>query len=194
MSDVFRWRTPALYFLSAILSLALISVLLVRTTTAAFTDTTDNTGNVWSAGTVVISDDDSAATMFSVSNMKPTDSSTECITVTYAGSLDAAVRVFGTITAGDGLDDYLNLTVRRGTGGAFGNCTGFSSTEVVYTGTVDGFTTTHTDFGSGAGSWAPTGGAPSDNMTYEFTVSLQDDNAAQGLTSTVSLTWEAQNT
>ena len=88
----------------------------------------------------------------------------------------------------------MNLTVRRGSGGAFGDCTGFSSTEVVYSGTLDGFTTAHTNFATGAGSWAPTGGAPNDDMTYEFTVSLQDNNAAQGLSATATFTWEAQNT
>jgi len=30
-------------------------------------------------------------------------------------------------------------------------------------------------------------------MTYQFEVTLQDDNAAQGLTSTATFTWEAQN-
>ena len=184
-----------MYAAAAILALVLVSVLTVRASSAAFSDTTDNSGNTWAAGTVVLTDDDGGATaLYTASNMKPGDGSTECITVTYSGSLDAAVVVYGAVTAGTGLEAYLDLTVRRGSGGAFGDCTGFTSTEVVYTGTLDGFVTAHTDFASGAGTWAPTGGAPDDDMTYEFTVTLQDNNAAQGLDATATFTWEAQNT
>jgi hypothetical protein len=144
---------------------------------------------------VTITDDDGASAMFSAGNMKPGDTVVECITVTYSGSLDASVKLYGSLTAGDGLDDYLDLTVERGSGGSFGDCTGFSASETVYApGTLDGFTGTHTSFGTGAGTWSPTGGAPDDDMTYRFTVTLQDDNNAQGLTTTATFTWEAQNT
>lgn len=177
----------------ALLSLVFVSFLVVQTSRSAFSDTTANQSNQWTAGTVTLIDDDTGAAMFSVANMAPTASQTECITVTYQGSLDANVVIYGALTAGDGLDDYLDLTIERGSGGSFGDCTGFSSTEVVYSGTLDGFTTAHTNFGNGAGTWAPTGGAPDDDMTYRFVVTLQDDNAAQGLTTTASFTWEAQN-
>ena len=178
----------------AILALVFVSALVVRTSASAFSATTDNTANQWTAGDVVLVDDDLTATMFTVTALKPLDPQTECITVTYQGSLDAAVTLYGAVTAGDGLDAYLDLTVYRGTGGTFGDCTGFTSSETVYTGTLDGFATDHTDFGNGAGTWAPTGGAPDDDMTYQFVVTLQDDNAAQGLTATATFTWEAQNT
>jgi len=183
-----------LHIVGAIVSLLVVSLLVVRVSAAAFSDTTDNTGNTWSAGDVVLTDDDSTSVMFSVSDMVPGDSDTKCIKVTYSGSLDASVKAYGALTAGDGLDDYLNLTVNRGSGGSFGDCTGFSSSETVYTGTIDGFTTAHTNFATGAGTWAPTGGAPVDDMTYQFVVTLQDDNGAQGLTTTATFTWEAQNT
>ena len=177
----------------ALLSLVFVSFLVIRTSRSAFSDTTDNQTNQFSAGSVTLVDDDSAAAMFTVTDMAPSDQVTECITVTYQGSLDATVVLYGALTAGDGLDDYLDLTVERGSGGSFGDCTGFSPAEVVYTGTLDGLTSTHTDFATGAGTWAPTGGAPDDDMTYRFVVTLQDDNAAQGLTTTAAFTWEAQN-
>ena len=84
--------------------------------------------------------------------------------------------------------------MNRGSGGSFGDCTGFSSVQTVYTGTLAGFVAAHSSFANGAGSWAPTGGAPADNMTYQFVVTLQDNNLAQGLTTTATFTWEAQNT
>lgn len=180
--------------MAALLSLLLISVLVVRTSDAAFSATTANAGDQWTAGDVVLTDDDSDTAMFSVTNMKPTDTVTECITVTYSGSLDADVNLYGAITAGDGLDSYLDVTVRRGSGGSFGDCTGFSSAETVYTGTLAGFAAAHTSYATGAGNWTPTGGGPDDDMTYQFEVTLQDNNAAQGLTTTATFTWEAQNT
>jgi hypothetical protein len=179
---------------AGIVSLLVVSSVVMRVSGAAFTDTTNNAGNQWTSGDVVLTDDDLGTAMFAVNNMKPLDVATECIEVTYSGSLDAAVTVYGAIAAGDGLDTFLDLTVRRGTGGSSADCTGFSSTEVVYTGTLAGFVSTHSSFGTGAGSWAPTGGGPDDVATYQFVVTLQDDDGAQGLTTTATFTWEAQNT
>ena len=71
-----------MYAAAAILALVLVSVLTVRASSAAFSDTTDNSGNTWAAGPVVLTDDDGGATaLYTASNMKPGDGSTECITV-----------------------------------------------------------------------------------------------------------------
>jgi hypothetical protein len=171
-----------------------VVLIAVRATTAAFTSTTANAANSWSAGTVALTDDDSGTAMFAATAMAPGDAVTRCITVSYSGSVDAAVRLYGSITGGTGLGTYLNLTVERGAGGSFADCTGFVSAESVYTGTLAGFTATHTGFANGAGTWSPVGGAPVDTMTYRFTTTLQDDNAAQGLSATAAFTWEAQST
>ena len=64
----------------------------------------------------------------------------------------------------------------------------FVSAESVYNGTLAGFASTHTGFANGAGTWAPVGGAPVDTMTYRFTTTLQDNNAAQGLSATAAFT------
>ncbi len=180
--------------MAVILSLAVVAVVVLRVSDAAFSATTENTGSQWTAGDVTLADDDSDTAMFALPNMKPGDTAAECIAVTYSGSLDAAVKLYGTLTAGDGLDDDLDVTVRRGTGGSFGDCTGFSSDETVYSGTLAGFVGSHTSFGTGAGTWAPTGGGPDDTVSYQVEATLQDDNAAQGLSATATLTWEAQNT
>lgn len=190
-------QVRAIHIVAALLSLVLMSFAVMRVSSAAFTATTANTGSQWTAGDVLISDDDSTSAMFAVSGMTPGQVATKCIEVTYTGSLDAAVKLYGVTTAGDGLEAYLNLTIERGTPGDFASCGAFSATESVYTGTLAGFLTDHTAFGGptpGAGTWAPTGGAPDDDMTYKFTVTLQDDNDAQSLTTTTSFTWEAQNT
>ena len=50
-----------------------------------------------------------------------------------------------------------------------------------------------TNYATGSDSWQPTGGAPDDVVPYRYTIALQDNNAAQAKTVTVTFTWEAQN-
>lgn len=171
----------------------LTSALIVTASVAAFSDTTENTGNTWTAGTVVLTDDDPGSAMFIVSDMAPLTPVTECIAVTYSGSLlPSDVNLYG-VSGGDGLDAYLNLTIEEGSGGIFGDCadgTGFSPTSTIFTGTLTSFDATHTDFASGVGAWNPA--ANPETVVYRFTVTLQDNNAAQGLNATATFTWEAQ--
>jgi hypothetical protein len=168
----------------------LTSALIVTASVAAFSDTTDNSGNTWSAGTVVLTDDDSGSAMFIVSDMAPLATVTECIAVTYSGSLlPSDVNLYG-VSGGTGLDAYLDVTIEEGNGGIFGNCTGFTPTSTIFTGTLTSFAATHTNFATGAGAWNPA--ANPETRVYRFTVTLQDDNAAQGLDATATFTWEAQ--
>jgi hypothetical protein len=185
----------------------LLSVLVLGTiaafagvgTYSAFTATTTNTGNSFSTGTVVISDNDLDGVMLGLSSAKPSDSDTSCIRVSYTGSLASTVRLYSTRTGS--LPQYLNLTITRGTGAtAFDNCTGFTpdpvqyvggeANGVVYNGTLGSFPTA---YASGLvdpdASW--TNG---EQPWYRFVVSVQDNNAAQGLTGTAAFTWEARNT
>ncbi|MCH7581707.1 MAG: hypothetical protein IIC72_03655 [Acidobacteria bacterium] len=173
----------------------LTTALILTASFAAFSDTTDNSGNTWSAGTVVLTDDDGGGSaMFTVPDMAPLATVTECIVVTYEGSLlPADVNLYG-VSGGGGLDAFLDLVIEEGSGGVFGNCAGgggFTPTSTIFTGgTLADFATTHTNFGNGAGAWLPA--ANPESRTYRFTVTLQDDNLAQGLNATATFTWEAQ--
>ncbi len=182
---------PIPRYAAALLSLLLVSALVINTSRAAFSDTTANAANSWAAGTVIITDDDSGSAMFSVSDMTPGQTVTNCIVVTYSGSLvPADVKIYGS-TGGTGLDAYLNTTVEIGTGGSFGNCTGFTTTSTLYSGTLASFASTYTNWATGLAAWSPA--STPDSRTFKFTVTLQDNNAAQGLDATGTFTWEAQN-
>lgn len=178
----------------ALLSFVAVSLTVFRVSDAAFTATTVNGGNSLAAGDVVLSDDDAGSAMFTLSNMKPGTTATECVLVSYSGSLDASVKLYASIAGGSGLEEFVDLSVYRGAGGDSSGCGAFVSAETVFTGTLKGFTDTHTSFATGAGTWTPAGGAPVDGMTYKFVVTLEDNNSAQGLTSSQTFTWEAQNT
>jgi predicted ribosomally synthesized peptide with SipW-like signal peptide len=162
-------------------------------TFSAFSSTTSNSGNSFAAGTVYITDNDSGSAMFNVSDAVP-GSYTSCITVTYLGSMDASVNLYGG-GFGGALAPYLDVTVEEGTGAAgFGDCTGFTSTGTVYSSEPMGTFPTAL-----AGSQA-TGGTWSTNASvdYRFTITLADDNNANGgaaplAANNFSFTWYAQN-
>jgi hypothetical protein len=161
-----------------------------QASTAAFSASTATPSNSWTAGTVALVDDDANAAMFTATGLRPNDTGTKCIAVTYNGSLTSAVKLYAASTGT--LAPYLNLTVEEGTGGSFGSCAGFSATSTLYNGTVSGFAAANTSYASGVSSWTPTGSGQS--RSYRFVYTVQDNNAAQGLTANATFTWEAQNT
>ncbi len=170
-----------------------MSVLVVGGSRAAFNSTTSNGSNSFAAGTVVLSDDDAGSVMFNLSGMKPGDTATKCINVSYTGSLPANVHLYGSVAGG--LGAYLDTTVDIGSGaagGASSDCTGFVSSANLFGGTLTGFGAAHSNFGNGAAGFD--GATNPSTRSYRVTVTLQDNNAAQGQSSTATFTWEAQNT
>jgi predicted ribosomally synthesized peptide with SipW-like signal peptide len=168
---------------------------------SAFSDTTTSTGNKIEAGTVTITDNGVAAPMYVATGQKPGVVSENCITVTYDGTLPAAVKLY-TPSNLDAGAAYVNLVVTRGTGAAdFDDCTGFAadaSGSGVYSGTLAAFKAAHTDYTDGlaltneaglAADWAE-----GEAVQYRFQVSIEDDDLAQGATSGLhNFVWEAQN-
>lgn len=155
-------------------------------------------------GTVDITDNDAGAAALVQSNASPGTSDTACIVVSYQGTLPATVRLYGT-TTGTGLDQYLDLTVTRGSGsGPFDSCTGFTPDAVdyvgagpgvVYSGTLQGWADNYT-----VGLVDPVPSSPEtwtngESHTYRFTLSLPAGapDAAQGLTAGQTFIWEARD-
>ncbi|MFZ7087992.1 hypothetical protein [Curtobacterium sp. RRHDQ10] len=160
---------------------------------AAFTSTTENDGNSWTAGSIALADDDQGTAMFDASDLQPGSAGERCITVTSAGSLTNTVRLYtqnATTTAA--LADHLAVTVDHGTGGGFADCTGFVEDGTAFTGSLSDLTEQATDHASGIGQWTvPAGG---DERTYRIRYALSEDapNTAQGGSAAVDLVWEGQ--
>ena len=177
-------------------SLAIVSLLVVTGSRAAFSDTTTNGSNTFAAGNVDVNDDDAGSVMFTLANMKPGDTATRCINVSYIGSLTADVKLYG-VVGGTGLATHLDVDVDMGataTGGATFNCTGFvESNANVFANTLATFGTTHTNFANGIANYA--GATNPTTKSYRFTVTLPSaaPNAAQGLNASATFTWEAQS-
>ena len=179
----FRWATAPLTLLVA-------SLLVWNASSSAFQASTTNGTNSWAAGTVAISDDDNGSAMFNATNLKPGDTGSKCILVTYGGTLGSAVKLYGAVSGN--LAQYLNLTVEQGTGGTSSGCGSFAAESTLYSGTLSGFATAAGTYADGVGSWTP--GTVGATKAYRFTYSLRNDNAAQGQSASATFTWEAQNT
>jgi predicted ribosomally synthesized peptide with SipW-like signal peptide len=166
-------------------------------TFAAFSATTGNSGNTFAAGTVALADNDAGSAMWSVTNRIPGDTVTTCIRLSYTGTLAADVKLYSASSV-NAVDQYLNLSVDKGSmpgGTTFPNCTGFSAESTIYSGTVQGFKNSNNAYGNGVGAYpgVQTQWNQNDTLVYRFTVTLQNNTGAQGLTSTTSFTWEARN-
>lgn len=178
---------------AAIASLLLVSLLVLRVSSAAFSAQTDNPGNSWATGQISLTDDDGggvASAMFDVTNMVPGDSVTKCITVTYTGAADpSAVKLYTAITDG-GLGDHLDVTIAEGDGGGYADCTGFSATATLKNAVTLNSLAAHADYGTGTGTWDPT--ATGQSKTYRFVVTLGSDtpDSVQGADAQATFTWE----
>jgi hypothetical protein len=180
-------------FLAGALVVGLLSLMSGAVTYAAFFSQTSNGsggggGNRVEAGTVDLTDNDSGAAMFTISNMLPTSPAvSSCITITYNGTLNSVVSLYG--SASGGLAPYLNLRVRAGNSNRpFGDCTGFTASAVLYNGTLSAFPAAFGSIMDPINPWT-TG----TQHSYEFTFSMQNTPNAQGLSTTAGFTWEARN-
>ncbi|GAA0808412.1 SipW-dependent-type signal peptide-containing protein [Spirilliplanes yamanashiensis] len=182
---------------AVIVSAALVIGLVGGTATwSAWNARTDNTGNEFETGTVVLQDDTSGGTLFALPAMEPGVVEENCVELTYAGSLPSEVRLYGAPTAGT-LGPYLNLTVTRGTGGAHDDCSSFVPDATSYAGLGPGvlFQDDLTDYPStfAAGVPDPLAAWPTNEThSYRFSIDVDDVNAAQGRTLTQTFSWEAQ--
>jgi hypothetical protein len=171
-------------------ALVLLTVLTVTRSKAAFTATTSNTGDSFATGSVVLTDDDAGSTLFSATGMSPSNPIVECIEVTYAGSLlDADIKMYGSTTGT--LDTYLDTRIEVGTGGSFGDCTGFVPSSTIFNNTLENLATTHSNWASGLAVYTAT--ANPESRTIRITVDVQNPPAAQNLSSTATFNWEAQD-
>lgn len=175
-------------------SFALVGVLVLTASRAAFTDTTANTGSAFAAGTVVLSDDDLGSAVFAVSGMAPGDTATGCISVTYGGSITdtGPVRLYsGGYADSAALGSYLDLTIEEGTGASFGDCSGFDPEVTLFSGVLAAFDAAHGDYATGTGSWQPASAGQS--KSYRITVQLDGatPNSQQGASVTgLTFVWE----
>jgi hypothetical protein len=169
---------------------------------SAFSSTTSTGTNSFSAGTVTIADNDANSALYSLTNKKPGDSVSDCIKVTYTGSLPADVHIYTSSTIG-ALGQYIDLTITPGTQAvsSFPSCTGFVADAggAIYSGTLQNFGTAKNSYANGIVDYpgaVATSWATNDAVVYQFTLTLQagaPDTAQGATTGSHTFTWEARN-
>jgi predicted ribosomally synthesized peptide with SipW-like signal peptide len=170
---------------------------------SAFSSQTDNPGNVVTAGTVSLEDNDGGSALYSMTAAKPGESSTPaCIKVTYKGSLPATVKLFTPSVIGE-LGPQVTLKIEAGTqtSPTFPSCTAFTpdSGGPLFEGTLSSFATEHNDFATGVTDFPGTSATKwetNNSVVYRVTATLSTSapESAQGKTTgTHILRWEAQN-
>lgn len=180
-----------------VLAVACTSVLVASAVPGAFSSSSANRGNAFTAGTVRLSDDDSGAAVFSLSGMRPGTATTGCIVVRSTGSLRSSVRLWGTVTGG--LAPFVRLKVERGTNtAAFPGCSGFAPDPadhrslgpgVLFDARLDTYPATPASGIADPGApWRP-----DETHAYRLTATLVDDPAAQGLSSNLTFRWTAES-
>lgn len=190
----------------------LVSGMVLQVSSAAFTDTHENAGNTWEAGSVYL--DGTATAMFSSTseNIVPGYDETKCIEVTYNGTVDPSAAVTLTVdlttnqadaAGGDGLGDDLDLVLDVGPAGS--TCAGMVDpvlgTALSLVGTQNVFTGTLVDFessGAETTTWTPGGEAGTDLMRpFRFSVEMPDDvttpDDAQGDSAVATFIWTASS-
>ncbi|RZS79448.1 hypothetical protein EV189_3802 [Motilibacter rhizosphaerae] len=151
---------------------------------SAFSGTTGNAANKVTAGSVGVGTSPGTA-LFTASSLQPGSTDTQCVTVSYTGSLAATVSWYAvsTTTSSPSLATYLDIVVERG--GA--SCAATTGWTAVYTGTL---AAAPSSFTSGNAYAVSSGSAA---QVFRVTYTLQDTNAAVSKNVSTSWTWEAQN-
>lgn len=170
--------------------IAISSGVMWQASSAAFTASTSNVADSWTAGTVALADDDTGTAMFAATNLRPGSVGQKCIKLTYNGSLSGNVKLYGSAVSG-ALAPYVDLVVEEGAGGDFGTCTGFTPSGTAFTGTLASFGTGKTDFASGVGAFAPSGPGQSKTYRLSYTVNAGTPDTAQGATAAATFNWQA---
>ncbi len=168
---------------------------------AAFSATTQNSGNEITAGTVKVTDNDNGLALYNVTGLKPGDSLSRCIQVTYQGTLPSSLRLYSAGTPGP-LASYIDLTITQGTQTtpSFPGCGGFAAEAggPLFSGTLEQFELNRTGFASGIAMPPPSGTSWAQGATrvvrVDASLSASAPDSAQGASSGVhSFIWEAHN-
>lgn len=186
-------RSTAAKVLAPLIGIAVASTMIFQASNAAFTASTSNTANTYSAASVTLVDDDSGSAMMTLSNMIPGDTATKCIAVTYTGSTFSVtpIKLYAALASEvDSFAGHLDVVVKEGAGGTFSDCTGFTAGSTLFTGTLSSLAATHGTYAAGLTAFTPASGSVT--RTYQFSVTLGTDtpDTAQGDSVSASFTWE----
>jgi hypothetical protein len=162
---------------------------------SSFFKTTATGSNSWTTGTVTFGANNPASALFTVTGAEPGSFGSQCIQISYTGSLTAGVRLYA--SASGTLAPYLTLQITEDNDTSH-TCGTFSSTATIYnttgmtdtTKTLTAFATASSNWSTGVSSWSAS--PSSTTRLYTIAWQLQDDNGAVSKTASATFTWAAQ--
>jgi spore coat-associated protein N len=169
--------------MTAITSLAVVSVGAGAMSMAVFTDEADVDNNNFSTGTVVISTDPATA-LFTVTDMLPGDTAgPQALTVENEGSVALTYTMSTSATDPDskGLRDQLTLVIREMDTDTAG-CANFNGTQL-YSGALSG---------GAISSERTLAASASEVLCFRVNLDLSTGNAFQGATTAATFTFSAE--
>ncbi len=183
-----RAALPLLLLSAIVVCSSILVISAVRTTSARVSASTDSS-SLLSTGTIALDQDTAVDLLFDEQNLYPGRTVENCIDVTYVGSLDAELRVYGTIDGGTGLDDFVDLRLALLTDGCARSATSPLGTQHDH-GSIADFVSAQPSWPESTLRIAPVG--TDDVVGLWASVVVRDDNAAQGLTTDFSVIVEAR--
>jgi hypothetical protein len=196
-------RRRALRSVAPAAGLLLAGLLVWQGSNAAFTATTTSPGNTWTAGSVALENNaidgvyrQVGQAAFSLTNIKPGDTLSRCITVRSQGTVPANGRFYvssvsGVAGPGGGsLPTQIRLTVETGSS-APADCTGFTAASTVVNNVA--LPSVVSSYAAASNSWVLSGTA-GETQTYRVTYVFDPaaDNTFQGSSASATFNWEVQ--
>jgi hypothetical protein len=171
-----------------------------QSSSAAFSGSTRNSGNNWSAGAVALSDDDAGSARFQVQNLVPGQTDSKCLKVTANASVPGTVKGYAVNPAPSvhGLENRIKISITAGTGGGFSSCDGYTEEETLVSGVTLGQLATVDSYDEGIGGWDVTAGTSSRTyrLTWVFDTTGMTQNQIdqlQGDQTGIDMQWELQS-
>jgi hypothetical protein len=202
-------RRRAIRAVAPVVGLLAAGLLVWQGSTAAFSATTPNTGDVWATGSLSLTNNGGGALyaastsgLFNDSGLRVGDTGTKCITVKNTGSIAGALRVYrsGVITGTNSanLAPVIGLTIQAAPlltadPDVTAACAAFPTTSTTLV-TNTGLSALPIDYASSTGVTAAAGGRVAFKISYTVntTGTTVGDNALQSSSATGAFTWEIQ--
>ncbi|MDD0858415.1 hypothetical protein NHF46_12870 [Arthrobacter alpinus] len=166
-------------------ALIISGVVVSQASYSAFTATTTNAGNNWNSGNLSLIND-SASALFSVSNIKPGDWGSKCITVTAPKVVSGTTVAMNATVSAAGKSELNDLLAVKVTPGA--SCTP-TTTPITFTPatTLASFITT-----PGVAAWSPAVDGASQKYLIEWVLNPAATTVnAGGKVSNIDFNWVA---
>ncbi|MBW4718119.1 M73 family metallopeptidase [Saccharothrix obliqua] len=180
---------------AAPLGLVLSGALVLGASHAAFTAQTSTGENSWSTGTITLTNDQDGAAAFQVRNMKPGETGTKDIKVTYSGEgYTPAIRLFAKGGSGVGdsaLAKQIQLTIKRGKPGSGDSFVQDADSSATWTGSLDTFGGITSHDGGVLGYDGANGASTIFRIEYGFSPT-GDANGLMGKSAQTTFTWQAK--